>query len=282
MVTTQTFVTVPVQPWFKDHFFNGRMILPAVETLLLLASETAKGYPDVDIRTMESVQFPKFLEIVPDQSTFPALIEFKPQTDGSVQATFFSRVKLKSFTKLQAHGKTTFPLSNAATHPIVPALKIFAGAPTAKVDTEKIYQELVPFGPAYRTLTGFLSLYERGATGTLAAPALSPEAVLLQQDIGSPFPLDGAMHAACVYGQSHCDFIPFPVGFARRVIAKPTRPCCGYNIQIELMHRADDEFIFNIWIFNDNHEIYEAISGVRMRDVSGATMKPPDWIRSLS
>ena len=56
-------VTITVRPWFKDHYFGGKVVFPAVETMLLLASKALAIHPGVDVRIMENVRFAKFLEL---------------------------------------------------------------------------------------------------------------------------------------------------------------------------------------------------------------------------
>ena len=61
-------LTIAVQPWFHDHFFGDKIVLPAVEAMLLLAAHVLKVYPEIDIRVMEDATFAKFLEIPYDAS----------------------------------------------------------------------------------------------------------------------------------------------------------------------------------------------------------------------
>ena len=67
-------LTIPVKPWFRDHCFAGRIILPAVETMLLLAAKVNELHPEIDIRVMENVRFAKFLDIPPAAATLERLL----------------------------------------------------------------------------------------------------------------------------------------------------------------------------------------------------------------
>ena len=60
-----------------------------------------------------------------------------------------------------------------------------------------IYRELVPFGTAYQNIVGDLSVSPEGALAYLSGGGNEADEDLL----GSPFPLDAAMHAA-VFGGS--------------------------------------------------------------------------------
>ncbi len=109
------------------------------------------------------------------------------------------------------------------------------------------------------------------AWGKLKAPALPTDSI--QAIIGSPFPLDGALHAACVLGQQSVDFVPFPVGFDRRIITRPTQAGCIYQTRVIQLCQSEDELVFDLDIFDQAGQVYETVTGVRMRDVSGALKK---------
>ena len=97
-----------------------------------------------------------------------------------------------------------------------------------EVPAEKVYAELVPFGPAYQNIIGSVYLTEDGAAG-LVRGAQSPAP---SSPLGSPFPLDAAMHAACAWGQRYRGYVAFPVGFRERIIIQPTRPGEDYYCRV--------------------------------------------------
>ena len=269
MTTSRTSITIPVQPWFKDHCFNGRIVLPAVETLLLLASEVHKKYPEIDLRIMEDARFARFLEIPPQSTSLEALVDCSKTQKGSIRAKLLSRVRLKTMTRIFEHGEVCFPPAQKNNPDTMPQPEPLKGTVT-EVETDRVYRELVPFGPAYHTLQDTLFLSAGGASGTLKSPAL-PETGIMKH-LGSPFPLDGAMHAACVHGQQYVDFIPFPVGFKRRIINTPTRPGKNYQTTVLSVARSDDELVYDLGIFDNNGTLYETVTGIRMRKV-GETRK---------
>ncbi len=272
-------VEIVIQPWFADHCFGGKVVLPAVETMLLLAAEVKKFCPEVNIRVMEDVRFAKFLEIPPGRTTVAALVECSRNKNGSICAKLFSRVQFKAMTRIKKHGEILFfpaAESTGADTAISPAP--LAGPVTA-VAADRIYRELVPFGPAYHTLQETLFLSGQGAWGKLKAPAL-PAVSRMQEIIGSPFPLDGALHAACVLGQRSADFVPFPVGLGRRIINRPTQAGGSYITKVVPVPGTSDELVFDLGIFDNDGQIYETVTGVRMRDVSRGRIKPPSWMKN--
>lgn len=278
MTTWRTPVAIPVQPWFVDHCFNGKVVLPAVETMLLLAAGVAESHPEIDIRVMDNVRFARFLEIPYGSASVAAMIEYRKNENGSIHAKLLSRRQFKAVTRMQEHGEILFsPAQTNRKHASALAPADLAD-PEIRIPVTQVYQELVPFGPGYHTLQGTLYLSGQGAWGRLKAPALrTPDSVW--DIIGSPFPLDGAFHAACVLGQHSADFVPFPVGFDRRIIIRPTQSGGCYRTWVALLSLTRDELVCNLNIFDDKGHVYESVTGVRMRDVSGGRIKPPDWMK---
>ena len=264
-------LTIPVKHWFQDHCFAGKIVLPAVETMLLLAAKAHELYPEVDIRVMENVRFAKFLEISPESSTIESLVECEKISADSLQATLFSRTVFKTMSRIKEHGTVEF--SSARTQNL-PASNIDLTR-TEMADTEiavdYLYSELVPFGPHYQTLQDILYLSDDQAWGRLKAPELAIDPI--QEIVGSPFPLDGAFHAACVLGQQVVSFVPFPVGFDKRVISRPTQPGGYYQTRVKKTMQTETELVFDLVIAGDGGQVYETVTGVRMRDVSGTIRK---------
>lgn len=264
-------LTISVKPWFSDHRFAGKIVLPAVETMLLLAAKARELHPAVDIQAMETVRFAKFLEISPAAATVSGLVECEVAGDGRVQVTLLSRTVYKAMSRIKEHGTVVFsPAKSHSQPPAQIALPPLSGPVTA-IKVDHLYSELVPFGPHYQTLQDTLYLSDNNAWGRLKAPVLAMDPV--QKIIGSPFPLDGALHAACVLGQQVVSFVPFPVGFDRRIITRPTGPGCSYQTRVQLVMQTDTELVFDLVIADDDEQVYETVTGVRMRDVSGAMRK---------
>ncbi len=264
-------LTIPVKPWFRDHCFAGNIVLPAVETMLLLAGKVNELDPIVDIRMMENVHFAKFLEISPTTATVRGLVECEMVGDGRMQVKLLSRTVYKAMSRIKEHGSIVF--SPARSYRLPPPNRDLTppSVSVTEIKVDYLYSELVPFGPHYQTLQGTLYLSGNNAWGRLKAPVLAIDPV--QGIIGSPFPLDGAFHAACVLGQQAVSFVPFPVGFDRRIITRPTQPGCYYQTRVQQVMQTDAELVFDVVIGDDDGQVYETVTGVRMRDVSGAMRK---------
>ena len=143
-----------------------------------------------------------------------------------------------------------------------------------QISPDRIYDELVPFGRAYRNLCDKLIISPDGALAAIRSPEIEPEGPL-----GSPFPLDAAFHAACVWAQRYSGVVAFPVGLDHRVVVSPACPGQRYFSRLVLIHTAADVLIFDIWIYDSGGRLCELAAGVRMRDVSGGRLQPPEWIR---
>jgi len=276
MASERSQITLPVRPWFADHHFAGRIVLAAVEAMQFLALTAQAAHPHLEVGKMRDARFARLLEIPLDAAEIEVLVELEREEKGEVSARLLTRVEGKVIARLVTHCELTFaadaaPDSEEERWMAEPWLE-----PAMTVSTERVYQELVPFGPAYRTLQDRLVLDENGVWGTM----LTSEPGHATEPIGSLFPLDGAMHALCVHGQRLVDFVPFPVGFAARHIVKPTRAGEQYRVQGLLQERTEDELRYDLCIFDGQEHVREWVRGLRMRDVSHGRIKPPAWIKA--
>lgn len=258
-------ITIWVQPWLRDHRVAGRVVFPAVESLLLLADVVRQEVPSASVWVMEQVRFARFLEIPDGCPGLPVQVECGPVGRDAVRARLLSRLRLRSMSRMVVHGEALF---SAARRPVPesPATQgMVVGRMDSSVSRERIYGRFVPFGPTYQTLQE-LSLAGQAAWGRLQAPGL-PLAAGAARVLGSPFPLDGAMHAACVHGQGIVDFVPFPVAIARRIVYRPTGPGQEYAVQVRLLSRQGDELSYDLVIADPGGTVHEIVQGLRMRNI---------------
>jgi hypothetical protein len=275
MATEIVKTCLPIHPWLRDHCFNNQTILPAVEAIRLLASTVQAMYPAVNVQVMKEARFTKFLELPPNQDEINIQVEVTEVTGGRVQAHLLTRKQLKAMKRLTGHCELLFGGgSEGSTAPTQPPTT--GTDPVFEVSADRIYRELVPFGPMYRTLHGQIHLGQDSALGRLHTPNLPVDF----PPIGSPFSLDGAMHAACVHGQRMVDFVPFPVGFTTRIVTLPTLPDEEYIIRADLRSLVEDELVYDLLILDHGDRIRETLFGLRMRDVTGGRIKPPPWIQA--
>ncbi len=275
MTETKTVTTcLPLPYWIRDHHFDGKSILPAVEAMQLLAKTAEITHPALNVQIMEAARFYRFLELPPDREQIDIMIEMEMAAEGRLRARLLTRKQLAAMSRLTVHCELLFCF-HPADEPVTLQPHKTATDFVTKVSAERIYRELVPFGPMFRTLEGQLSIMRDSAVGRLRTPHLPPDFA----PTGSPFSLDGAMHAACVHGQRLVDFVPFPVGFDRRVISNPTQPGEEYSITICLRSIDENSLAYDLQVMDCNGGIRETVLNLMMRDVSNGRIKPPDWIR---
>lgn len=271
-------VHIPVYPYLTDHRFEGKVVLPAVETMRVLV-ETAKVFrPDTDITGMNHVQFDKFLYISPDTTKIDAFCDIAIYANGEINAALLTKTSSRKSTivRIKEHGTLCFPFRKPNIQPPLDLTSALDGV-CLEIPAKKIYSDLVPFGQAYRNIHGRLIISEHGAAARTHAPSVNTAAVNFG-DTGSPFPLDAAFHAACVWGQRYAQVVAFPVGIEKRVIFKPTQPGKTYLSRIIPVRKSPDLLTFDIWIYGKDGNLYEGACGVNMRDVSAGRLKPPRWI----
>ena len=264
-------IRIPVRPWFFDHHFYGKTIFPAVETMLLLAGCAKELAPEIEPRNMFRAQFAKFLEIPPGAEELPVLVEYE-QAGDEICLKLLSRTRFKKMSRIKEHGTIHFSSFFQEPEPV----RIEKKEMDMSVRADRIYKELIPFGPAYSSIKGELLLSKNSSLATVQA--LETEQQPMEEIIGSPFPLDGAMHAACVLGQRIVDYVPFPVAFAQRFVHKPTRAGATYSVHVSLASQEEQELVFDLSLYDSSGIACETVQGLRMRDVSGGMVKPQQLI----
>jgi hypothetical protein len=274
-------VAIPVPAYLGDHHVSGRVVLPAVEALQLLA-RTLPASAGVDPRRQEGAIFSHLLTIGIGVREIPAIHEFTCFADGRCRSRLMTVVTGRdgAWTRRVEHASVFFPPgSGGETVGEEKALlsrfdNAVPAGPVFTVSRGRLYDELVPFGPAYRNVAGDLRLAPAGATAELSGGDY-PEAV---GPLGSPFPFDAALHAACAWGQRYRGIVAFPVGFDRREIAAPTRVGETYLCRVVPLPDAGGTLNFDILIADGDGRSVEVIRGIAMRDITGGRRKPPAWM----
>ncbi len=249
-------------------------MLPAVETLILLARTVRTLRPDAPILCQTKADFARLIEVPADRSFLDVSVTLEHPDTGwraLLQSTFLTPSGL---TRTLFHAGVTFSSKDdTAASVCVADLEELEGS-CIQVPSALVYRDLIPFGPAYRNIQGDLTVSREGALIYLSGGKSRADEALL----GSPFVLDAAMHAACVWGQRYAGVVAFPVGFERRDIFRPTRREHAYLGRILPRQGRKNELMFDVWIFDDEGVLCERVCALRMRDMTGGRMKPPKWI----
>jgi phosphopantetheinyl transferase len=267
---------IKIHPYMMDHRFQGKGVLPAVEAMQLLAESTRTHLPDIQIDSVMNAVFEKFLYLEPGVELIRAFNEIDVHEDGTIASKLITknRSKKSSITRTIEHVTIHFSKHPRKTH-FPPFDKIFAlEGICLHLQAERLYSELIPFGPSYHNVKGSVTLSEEGA----AAYVYAPENISATRLFGSPFPLDAAFHVACAWGQRYSGIVGFPVGIEKRHVFNRTRPGESYISRIIPREINPGLLVFDIWIFDEDGTFYEAALGVQMKDVSSGRIKPPSWI----
>jgi Polyketide synthase dehydratase len=261
-------VTLPDLPGLADHPIAGKPTVPAVELLELLARSVAehRAAPPSLPLAMSDVRFARFLpaEEIP-RCNFEVTLE---EANGGVRASLTSSIALAGgIRRSREHAVATF--LTRATAPALPP------APTTdfEVAAERVYRDLIQFGPRYCNLAGALRLGRAGGMGRVRSPKPPRQPPPL---LGCPFLLDAAMHLACVWGQRYTGTIAYPTGFALRVLAKPLsageRRCFVFPRSLE-----PRRLLCDLWLCDEQGEVGDAVTGLAMAPLA-AGLSPPPWI----
>lgn len=301
-------LAIPVPSYLRDHHVGSRVVLPAVEALRI-AAHSRPETRDTDLRRQERAVFRHPLLIDCDAAEIRVVLEQERYAGGrrfSRLTTLLSGRRM-SYTRRVEHLSVWFA---AADHEAGRGSLSGAGPPSEpgrvrrapfgsgedfgpgidspseaddptpikgtmfRVSADRLYDELVPFGPAYRNVRGDVLLTEAGVSATVSGGDF-PEAA---DWLGSPFPLDAAMHAACAWGQRYRNRVVFPVGFERREILFPTRAGEIYPCRIMPLPEEGSLLRFDIRIFGPDRQPVETVRGLAMKEIFGGKLVPPAWI----
>ena len=270
-------VEIEIRPYLWDHRFEGRPVFPAVEALQILAASVKAHMPEVDVNFMSDASFPRFLHIKPDENRIEAFNEIVKHEDGKVSSCLITIMSSKSgnITRAKEHVIVKYGIRERAVKGLPFDQARSMDCVCFVIPSQRLYSELVPFGSAYHNVLDVIYLSEQGA----AMKAAGADHGAPVFPLGSPFPFDAALHGACAWGQRFSGIVAFPVGFKERVIYKPTAAGETYFCRIIPVRTNSDILLFDIWIYELNGTLCEAVSGVQMRDVSNGRMKPPEWVK---
>lgn len=270
---------IEIYPYLCDHYFDGKIILPAVELLIVLARVAKINFPQVNISSLHKARFSRFLSILPDTRYLAVFVDIETIDDGVLVASLLTSVKSKigTISRTVEHASVEFAAADSIPSSVPPFRVVKKlGGDCISVPSTTIYRELVPFGTAYQNIIGDLSVSPEGALAYVSGGGNEADEDLL----GSPFPLDASMHAACVWGQRFSGIVPFPTGFEKRVIYQKTKKGGAYLGWVVPVNVNHESLIFDAWIYDLDGIMFESISGIQMRDVSQGRLRPPDWIKA--
>ena len=228
---------------------------------------------EIPVTDLAEIRFDKFLFLDTGPGRVLAEMHLAPLPDGRLRAALETRHPMPraGLTRVMTHASMIF--GECARTPKLP-YPALSGGDLKAVPAEAIYRELVPFGQGYQNLLGDLMIGPQGALGRVRSPARDSRRFVL----GSPYALDAAFHAACVWSQRFAGTVAFPVSLGRRRVFEPTVSSETYRIRAVPASGSAAVLKFDICIYDERGKPREAAWGVCMRDVSGGRRRPPDWI----
>jgi hypothetical protein len=281
-------LTVAIPDYMRDHRYDGRIVLPAAEALQILAGSIPDDLPHCNPCLQEEAEFTHLLPLDADADSFSAFHEIDVSPDGrrlsrlttlriGRQTQWTRNIEHVSVCFLPFEGKEEKMSSARRDRDFQRSLNeaMEKEGPSFTFSCRRLYADLVPFGSAYHNVMGDVSLTHVAATATVSGGNFR-EAV---GPLGSPFPVDAAMHVACAWGQRHRGVVAFPVGFDRREIICPTSAGETYRCRVFPIEDEGAILRFDIGLFGMDDGPVEVILGLRMRDISGGRLKPPFWVR---
>jgi hypothetical protein len=269
---------IEVSPYLRDHHLEGKVMLPAVEALIALAKAVKLHFPQTRIHSLFKASFPRFLWIAPETERLAVWVDVEDAGEDRVAAALLTSVESKTggIRRALEHARVEFGADDSVPRPATPfRVGEKLGGRCIDVPAAAIYRDLVPFGRAYQNILGEVAVSSEGALAHLSGGNYEADENLL----GSPFPLDAAMHAACVWGQRFRGMVAFPTGFEKRFIYQKTKKGGRYLSRVVPVNCDQKSLVFDAWIYSEDGVIHEAISGIRMRDVTQGRLHPPQWIR---
>lgn len=263
--------------YFRDHYWSGKAVLPAVESMEILAQAVLSKFPDVNPFFITDSNFLKFLEIPPKADYLSVNIRLQVEHQGAIKASLYSLIQLKNSGIKRTIEHASLFFSALTPEQLSPVLEFSAAMPASaiKIPAAAVYAELVPFGPAYHNIQNKLLLAEHKAFAYIRAHVPHPAAYQL----GSPFILDAAFHAACVWGQRYAGITGFPLSCKSIRIFNPPEFDELYYAQIIPLTISGLQFEADILIYDNQGICCQYAQQVLMRDISAGKEKPPDWIQ---
>jgi len=274
---------IPVFPHMRDHAFDGRVMFSAAELLSLMAAQVTAQFPDrLNLEQAEAL-FPRFLLLSPEEDrAFPVLLEVEVHAERELTVRLLHKFQARSGTisRLREHVRVRFQKERPVDL-VPPAFHKALELPgdVFEVSADRIYEELIPFGPAYRNIRGHLLLNAQGAVARLSVGRNALSDPYSDRFPGTPLISDAAFQAACVWGQRYSGRVVFPVGFRRRCFRKAIQPGSSYLCRVFPVDTIGGILVFDLWIYEQDGTLCEAILGLRMTDVTAGRIKPPFWVR---
>ena len=247
-----------------------------MEGLQVLAEAVRDSGRTRHLHYTRRARFLRFLFWPEAAENMEVIVQISEDEEGMVLASLMTEAVSKSgsLTRRKEHITASFG-PKALIPPLPLDMAAVPEGPARIIAAEKLYQDLVPFGPAFHNVTGRVHL----SRGGVAAEVKAPRIMSLNGPLGSPFPIDAAFHLACAWGQQFMDLVGFPISYEERIQFRTLSPGESCLARVIPQGMANGACLYDAWLFDSEGRHLEAVLGLAMKDVSGGRMKPPAWIR---
>ena len=270
-----------VTDWLRDHHIAGQSVLPAVLAMAMMADKAQQHFPELDTTTMTDITLKRLLPIDSETTRINLVFDMTPYPAEGLQVSLSTRLvsKQSQIKRILDHVSMTFGQTETKDgfHCPVTIWHDDGQGEPFEVPAHRLYEELVPFGPAFQNVLETISLFSDGGKALLEAPSniYEPSASL-----GAPLVLDAAFHIACAWGQRYRDVVAYPVSIATRKIRRPTRAGNRYRARVVARTAPPPDLIFDLEIRDLQDRLCESITGLAMQPLpQTAHLRPPRWLR---
>ncbi len=106
----------------RDHHFEGKVILPAVETLIALANVVKLNFPQININCLFKARFPRFLIIPPETKRLEVFVDIENAGDDNITAVLLTSIKSKksAISRTLEHARVEFATADSPPCPASP------------------------------------------------------------------------------------------------------------------------------------------------------------------
>lgn len=253
-------IQIEIHPFLLEHAIQSTPILPAVQTMQILASEVKTRFPEYDAFQIKNARFNKVLVLSQEISKIDAILEIQQNSSTSISLSLATKIKSKSgITRKLQHASMEFSLD--AVKSLHPQQNPFKGRETS-IPLKDIYPGLIKFGPHFCNITKPVQVNPTGSFTSVSGGKPIPGPCIL----GSPFTLDSAFHAACAWGKHYKNRICYPVAFNQRIIHSPTQPETEYLTTSYFKGEDGKALVYNLYICDKEGDILETVLGLQMME----------------
>ncbi|MFO7570891.1 MAG: polyketide synthase dehydratase domain-containing protein, partial [Smithellaceae bacterium] len=164
--------TLEIAAYWRDHYFEGQAVLPAVEILILAAAALRRHCPDARLQSMIDARFQRLLALDAGVDRRTVAFNIEEVEQGWSVALLSSLLMKGGVRRTLEHARVVFGGDEAVAPPtpVFQNIEKLSGD-CLSVPAFAVYRSLVPFGAAYQNIVGDVSVSKEGALAYLSGGA---------------------------------------------------------------------------------------------------------------